>query len=334
MPAAAAVPTAATVTSSAAVGVRFIGTDAKDQVVLTRAGTSAAPLVVLDAAAPLTVGIGCQPVAGDPTRATCAAPIASGTTLKKVILNGRGGDDVFAHGVSLPIPMLVNGGEGNDTVNAGPGQDTLFGDNGHDTLRGGDGTDTLKGSFGDDRLEGGAGRDDALFGGPGVDVLLGGDGDSDDLTGGPGSDTIDGGPGRLDVVLYDDRSTGVNVDLGSTTAGNGDPGVGEKDRFLTGIENAVGGDGDDVISGNAGDNNLLGGDGVDIIQGGLGQDAVIGQGGNDILTGNKLSLFGNNVVNSDGVTDFIGGLAGDDTCIRSTQDPDSVNECETIVVDN
>lgn len=330
MPAGAVDPPAS-VTSTATDGIRFTGTNAKDQVVLSRAGTATDPRVVLDTAAPLTVGTDCQSVPGDPTRAVCKAPLFSGTTVKSVRLNGLGGDDIFAHGVSAPIPMVVIGGDGNDTVNAGPGRDSLYGGKGNDTLRGGDSTDFLSGEADNDVLDGGPGIDDELFGGPGTDTLLGGPGNSDDLTGGPGPDTFDGGTGLDDIVLYDERSKRVVIDLSSTGPTNGE--ISEGDMFKTGIENAVGGHGNDFLAGNAEDNNLIGGDGIDTILGGLGQDGVIGQDGNDVLSGNTVSIAGD-FVNSDGDTDFIGGGDGADTCIRSTQDPDSVNECETVLVDN
>jgi hypothetical protein len=321
----------ATVTSSPSVGIRYDGMETRDQVVFSRAGSATAPKVVIDAAAPLTIGAGCAPVPGDTTRALCDAPLANATTLKQIRVIGRGGDDSFAHGASLPIPMNVRAGAGNDAVNGGPGQDTLSGGTGNDTLRSGGGTDTLTGSSGDDVLDGGPGSDDNLNGGSGNDRLLGGEGNSDDLDGGSGADILDGGPGILDIVLYNSRSASVTVDLNSTTATNGE--LGEGDRIVGGIENAFGGNGGDLLVGNAGDNNLIGQGGNDVIFGGRGQDAVIGGDGDDVLTGNTLSIASNEV-NADGVRDFIGGQAGNDTCVRSPQDSDSVTECETTIDDD
>lgn len=61
-------------------------------------------------------------------------------------------------------------------------------------LRGGDGDDTLAGSFNDDRLVGGAGAD-RFYGTAGDDLLLGGAG-KDRLAGGKGRDVLRGGGGR------------------------------------------------------------------------------------------------------------------------------------------
>ena len=330
-PPAQAAGSIATVTSSTGSGIRYDGMETRDQVVFSRAGTSTAPKVVIDAAANLAIGTGCSAVPGDTTRAVCNAPLANSTTLEPVVVIGRGGDDLFAHGASLPIPLNVSGGSGNDAVNGGPGLDTLSGGIGNDTLRGGAGTDTLSGSTGDDVLDGGPGRDDNLFGGSGKDTLLGGEGDSDDLDGGSGPDTLDGGPGRLDIAIYESRTASVSVDLNSTTAIIGE--INEGDRIVGGVENVVGGSGNDLLIGNAGDNNLIGRAGNDIILGGRGQDAVIGGDGDDILSGNTLSLFSDEL-NADGVRDFIGGQDGNDTCVRSPQDSDSVTECETTIDDD
>ncbi len=61
-------------------------------------------------------------------------------------------------------------------------------------LRGGDGDDTLAGSFNDDRIVGGRGAD-RLYASAGADLLLGGYG-KDHLAGGKGADRLVGGKGR------------------------------------------------------------------------------------------------------------------------------------------
>lgn len=334
IPAAAAEPPARV--SSSSQGIVFTGTNQRDQVVLSRAGTVAAPLVVVDTAAPLTAGTGCSPVAGDATRAICSAPKAAGTAIKTVTLNSRGGDDLIAHGASAAIPMRVNAGAGNDGVNGGPGLDTFFGDIGNDTLRGGDATDALDGGPGQDLLDGGPGLNDELDGGPDNDRLLGGAGNLDALDGGTGGDFLDGGPGISDSLSYAGRTNGVNVDLNDLNAPKaGEPAEG--DTLVGGIEDVIGGDGSDFIHGNAADNTLSGRDGDDIILGGPGKDNVLGNDDNDTLSGNTLSIFQDSV-NSDGAVDIIvGGIPsdnGDDSCVRSTSDPDKVIECDTVITDN
>jgi Ca2+-binding RTX toxin-like protein len=117
---------------------------------------------------------------------------------------GLGGDDVVTGrggtgaGASFPNALVVDGGEGNDTIDGGFGGDTLSGGDGNDTVSGREGGDTVEGGDGDDALAGNDGPD-LLVGGAGADGLVGGDGNDvlradDDLAdtnvnGGPGSDT-------------------------------------------------------------------------------------------------------------------------------------------------
>jgi Ca2+-binding RTX toxin-like protein len=90
-----------------------------------------------------------------------------------------GGDDHVVIAASVPVPVTLRGGPGNDK------------------LVGGAGDDKLVGGPGDDILIGRAGND-SLYGGPGRDVLRGGSGE-DLLRGGGGRDTLIPGPGRNHV---------------------------------------------------------------------------------------------------------------------------------------
>jgi Ca2+-binding RTX toxin-like protein len=88
--------------------------------------------------------------------------------------------------------IIVNAGEGNDTITASgltiPA--TLDGGNGADRLTGGRAGDELRGGEGDDRLTGGPGVD-ALFGGGGNDLLDAVDGTPDrQVDGGAGNDNV------------------------------------------------------------------------------------------------------------------------------------------------
>jgi serralysin len=108
---------------------------------------------------------------------------------------------------------------------------------------------------------GGAGND-ALNGSAGVDILSGGDG-SDVLIGGQGGDSIDGGAG-IDTASYAGAAGAVSVDLGAGTASDGDQ--------LDEIENLLGSNFGDTLTGNAGAN---------VLNGGAGSDAMAGLGGDD-----------------------------------------------------
>jgi Ca2+-binding RTX toxin-like protein len=139
---------------------------------------------------------------------------------------------------------------------------------------GGDGLysiENLIGSNYDDSLIGDSGAN-ALFGGAGDDMLYGGAG-SDLLSGDAGADVLDGGAG-IDTASYSASSTGVSIDLNT---GSGIGGDAEGDE-LTGIENLIGSDYDDSLTGDAGVNVLSGGDGSDTFNVGAGD-------GNDTIHG-------------------------------------------------
>jgi len=92
---------------------------------------------------------------------------------------------------SLFSPLLLVGGDGDDTLTGGNFSDELQGGKGNDVLEGKLESDELWGGKGNDTLSGDNG-DDELQGGKGNDVLNGGFGD-DTFIGGAGNDTLDGG---------------------------------------------------------------------------------------------------------------------------------------------
>jgi Ca2+-binding RTX toxin-like protein len=121
-----------------------------------------------------------------------------------ITFNGLGGNDSI-DGSKLPagiVPVILDGGIGNDTVAAGAGDDVVFGGDDNDKLSGAAGDDDLLGGNGNDVIDGGAGADD-LSGGNGDDTVTGGGGNDIGLLGagndlfiwnvGDGSDTINGG---------------------------------------------------------------------------------------------------------------------------------------------
>jgi Ca2+-binding RTX toxin-like protein len=144
-------------------------------------------------------------------------------------------------------------------------------------LIGGTLADTLDGNTGNDTLNGGAGTD-SILGGSGHDRLDGGN-DADTLSGGSGNDTLTGGVG-LDWASYAEltvaQSVTVNLVTGSATGAAG------RDLLL-GIDNLLGGGGNDSLLGDGLANRLLGGNGNDTLDGGAGADLMVGGNGDDVF---------------------------------------------------
>jgi Ca2+-binding RTX toxin-like protein len=256
-------------------------------------------------------------------------------------------------GTGNQLNNVIAGGAGNDNLSGGLGDDTLDGAGGADTMSGGGGNDTyLVNSIGDVVLENaGEGTDtvettlnayalpanvenltftgagnftgtgnelsNTITGGAGNDTLNGGAGD-DVLIGGLGNDRLIGGDG-VDTASYAGETDAMFVDLGAGNARRGSAAAAIEDR-LNGIENVIGGVGNDTLTGNsgantldggAGDDKLLGGGGADNLIGGLGNDTLIGGRDNDILSGGD----GNDtfIYNFGDGADSVDGGAGSDT---------------------
>ena len=224
----------------------------------------------------------------------------TGNSLDNLIIGNSGNNSL--HGVGGNDILLGNegddtltGGDGNDSLNGGAGSDTanysasgLLGvtvdlsisgaqdtgvSSGIDTLID---IENLMGSYnGNDTLIGNsdANRIDGLTGN---DMLHGGDG-NDTLEGGAGDDTLDGGEGN-DTASYASATSWVGVHLSSAspqdTAGAG------IDTLIS-IENLIGSDFSDILSGNDGANRLEGGGSYDVLIGGLGNDFLDGGEGSD-----------------------------------------------------
>jgi Ca2+-binding RTX toxin-like protein len=146
---------------------------------------------------------------------------------------------------------------------------------------------TLLGTAGNDVLLGGSG-DDSLHGGDGNDVLSGGDGDNilygdngnDLLFSGCGNDVLDGGAGN-NTVSYELASSGVTVStLQTDPQETGGAGV----DTLIDIQNLMGSNFNDHLTGDNEANVISGGLGDDVLIGGVGSDTLTGGGGNDTFT--------------------------------------------------
>jgi Ca2+-binding RTX toxin-like protein len=148
------------------------------------------------------------------------------------------GADLFT---GSPLPDLLRGYGGNDTINAGEGANYVRGDDGDDLLTGGSGFDDINGNSGNDTVVTGAG-DDYAVGGK----------DNDNLSAGAGADVVWG-------------------NLGADTQNGGDGN--DQVRGGQGDDTITGGAGDDYVSGDRGNDTIAGGTGADLFHGS--QDAGI-----------------------------------------------------------
>jgi Ca2+-binding RTX toxin-like protein len=187
----------------------------------------------------------------------------------------RGVDEIFGEGGD----DTIEGERGSDKLDGGPGDDRVMGGRGSDTIEGGDGSDVVEGEQGNDNVNGGAGDKDLVEGNQGDDTLEGGAGNEDVIIGSTGNDQIDGGPGEHDIADYAGTGGGVNINLASQTV------TGAEGEHLTGIEDAIGGSGNDTLIGSSESNRLDGGPGSDHLEAAGGGDAAFGGPGTDQCSG-------------------------------------------------
>jgi Ca2+-binding RTX toxin-like protein len=178
---------------------------------------------------------------------------------------------------------------------------------------------TLVGGFGDDILYAGMPTGAVPGGTSFANTLQGGDG-NDWLVGGLGADILQGDTG-IDTVSYAGSAAAVTINL---TSGANTGGEAAGDTFSS-IENAIGSQLNDSITGNDSDNVLRGLRGDDTITGGggtgtakgIGNDVLIGDEGNDTLIGgvgedNLDGGVGNDLIEGGGDADVLVGGDGDD----------------------
>ena len=191
------------------------------------------------------------------------------------LLDGGDGDDELRGNAGDDV---LKGGAGADELDGGDDDDALFGDAGDDILKGSAGDDKLGGAAGADELDGGDG-DDELSGGEGDDILEGGAG-SDGLDGGAGNDRLDGGTG-IDWIIYRESNAGVTIDLTDNSSAGGHA-TGDT---ISNVENIMGTDYADALTGDGNANSLHGLDGADDLSGNGGNDVLNGGAGADRLDG-------------------------------------------------
>ncbi|PWS34544.1 hypothetical protein DFH01_23665 [Falsiroseomonas bella] len=176
--------------------------------------------------------------------------------------------------------------------------DSIVGTSSGDTISGLDGNDTINGFFGDDRLTGGSGND-FLSGDSGTDTAVFGGNLSEYVFGvtssgaltlrdnrpesPDGADTL----GSIELLAFADGTVTLRSLTGNATDTN---------------DSIVGGAGNDILDGQAGDDTLRGGDGA---------DGLIGSAGNDLLAGD----VGNDTLNGGDGADFLMGGNGNDSLL-------------------
>lgn len=216
------------------------------------------------------------------------------TGIEWITVNGKDGNDRIDASAFFEGSygnLMLHGGLGNDVVIGSTRHlNYLYGEEGDDVIYGGNKQDEITGGIGNDRMYGRLGNDafhqEAVA--DGADEMHGGD--------------------DIDSVRYIDRTNGVTVTIGDTEP-DGEPGEG--DLVYADVENALGGDGPDVLVGSGEANELSGWYGDDELYGGGGNDVLQdqgGNGGNDILVGDE----GNDTLRGGGGNDFLdGGLGAD-----------------------
>jgi Ca2+-binding RTX toxin-like protein len=250
------------------------------------------------------------------------------------------------------------GGDGNDVITGGAGDDIILPGSGTDQVNGNAGFDTLayidpdatsgvnvafffsanpftvgqvvdwSGStdqFTDIERVIGTDFNDTMSGAlTNRNIVLLGEGGNDGLTGGSGNDTLDGGQGN-DTINGGAGSDWITYRVGGTQGVVLNFASGSfRDTFnntdtLSNIENVIGSDFGDVITGNSGiarvlqgnggNDTIQGGDQADTIEGGDGNDGLNGGGGADSITGG----LGNDAIDGSFGGDIIRGQEGEDT---------------------
>lgn len=271
---------------------------------------------------------------------------ATGTAINQTlqtienVVGGSAADDISGS----VVRNVLTGGGGNDTLRGGGGNDDLAGELDDDTLIGGTGTDNLLGGDGADWASyedrtggagvpapvtatltapaggGNTGENDTysalenLRGGQGNDILTGST-EQNTIEGGLGNDTIVGvrglaadtlkggeNAGDNDTVSYASESAGVTIDL---SAAPGAPGLTDN---ASEFESAIGGDGNDTITGDDDANRIVGGNGIDALTGNAGSDTILGGDDEDTILGGA----GADQLSGDDDEDIIQGGAAND----------------------
>jgi len=251
------------------------------------------------------------------------------------IIYGEGGNDVL---FGLDGKDAIYGGEGADQLYGGVDDDVLYGEAGADLLDGGSENDILDGGLGADRLNGGLGDDTYRIIDSGDEVTDEGGNDVIQLTTSVADSVQLSRQGRYDLIvsfndplnqenysirIKDQFNSNYQIELLRLMNGSsinllqkaysvkGD----QFNNILYGI--STGGNPDDILFGEAGNDQLLGYLGNDTLDGGAGDDELHGHIGNDILKGGvgRNELYGgegDDLYHIEGVNDWIQDVNGQD----------------------
>lgn len=296
-------------------------------------------------------------------------------------LNGQGGvdlvsyiDETSAFVVDLAAGTARRGSAASAVEDTLVSIENVAGSRFNDVITGSTGANVLVGNLGDDTITGGRGND-TLNGGGGFDHFVYNWGDGNDIIdGGADSDSVnvfgDASNNTLSVLFDGSQITSfgatsltsveqVNAILGDgvdtisyagTTANvlvHLFAGVGSGFGSISQVENAIGGNGDDSLTGTGGVNRLEGGAGNDVLDGGAGADALVGGAGNDtyyadssdtitetstggfdvVYTASTTFTLGANVENLifTGAGPFVGTGNGSDNLISGSAAGDTLN---------
>ncbi len=190
------------------------------------------------------------------------SPTSSDTVIDGVIALNPGGSKIFA--------TIWDGG-GTDTYDLSAYSSNLrldLSDGGYSVF-----ADAQLADLGDGQSADGSIYNALMFQGNQTSLIenaIGGAGD-DFFIGNQADNVLTGGTGE-NTVSYEKDTAGVTVDLAAQSGSGADAGT----DSLIGFVNAIGGSGDDSLTGTAGANNLAGGYGADILIGGAGADLLAG----------------------------------------------------------
>ncbi|MGF6200135.1 beta strand repeat-containing protein [Pseudomonas laurylsulfatiphila] len=243
----------------------------------------------------------------------------------------------------------LNGGAGNDTLDGGAGNDVFDGGTGLDRMTGGDGSDLYYvENTGDVVIETNAtasiGGSDTVFSSlsaytlganvengrvlaTGIATLTGND-LNNILFAGAGNNVLNGSTG-VDTVSYVYAGSAISASLAATTA---QATGGSGSDTLIAIENLIGSNYNDTLTGNTAANLLSGGGGNDILVGGMGKDVLTGGVGNDIFDFNALAETGLTSATWDIITDFTQGADKIDLSTLDANTATATNEAFSSII--